>query len=221
MKKIENYKTIYLVGGIITILIIFFFIFQIGKRNGEKSSEASIKFLNEKIHFYNSIDSLKLPIMVSSLKKVNLDLNTVMDKVINTSQMKEVNDSLEDLTKSQFINIHTLTLNLEKILSEKDSILKELNSLKKSIPILNSKSQNYKLKQGEGAFLVKNLISIGIENITSSQVLFNINNTSDTLSVGNNTNINIGGIKGKLALTLINNSDTLNPYCRMEFLLIK
>ena len=159
--------------------------------------------------------------MVTSLKKVNLKLNDVMDKVISVSKLNDINDSLEDLTRQQFITINTLDLNFEKILTEKDSLYKELNALKASIPILNSKRQNFKLKEGEGAFLVKNLISIGIENIRNSQVLFNINNTSDTLSVGNQLNINIGGLKGVLALTLINKTDSLNPYCRMEFLLIK
>lgn len=214
----QNYQTIYLVASIIIALVI---VFLFGKQTGEKSSESSIEFLNEKLRFYNSIDSLKLPTVVTSLKKVNLKLNDVMDKAISVSKLNDINDSLENLTRQQFITINTLDLNFEKVLTEKDSLYKELNALKASIPILNSKRQNFKLKEGEGAFLVKNLISIGIKNIRNSQVLFNINNTSDTLSVGNQLNINIGGVKGILALTLINKTNSLNPYCRMEFLLIK
>ena len=214
----QKYHIFYFIGGLLIALVI---VFLFGKQTGEKSSESSIEFLNEKLRFYNSIDSLKLPTVVTSLKKVNLKLNDVMDKVISVSKLNDINDSLEDLTRQQFITINTLDLNFEKVLTEKDSLYKELNALKASIPILNSKRQNFKLKEGEGAFLVKNLISIGIKNIRNSQVLFNINNTSDTLSVGNQLNINIGGVKGILALTLINKTNSLNPYCRMEFLLIK
>jgi hypothetical protein len=232
----QNYQIFYFVGGIIIALVI---VFQLGKKNGEKTSESSIKFLNDQLNFYNSIDSLKLPIMVASLKKTNFDLNNVMGKVISLSQLNDKNDSLENLTKQQIITIHSLNtvfekvvtdkdslfkeLNtvFEKVVTEKDSLFKELNTLKESIPILNSKRENHKLKKGESAFLVKNLISIGIENIRSSQVIFNVNNTRDTLSVGNQLNINIGGLKGILALTLINEADSLNPYCRVEFLLIK
>lgn len=214
----QNYQIFYFVGGIIIALVI---VFQLGKKNGEKTSESSIKFLNDQLNFYNSIDSLKLPIMVASLKKTNFDLNNVMGKVISLSQLNDKNDSLENLTKQQIITIHSLNTVFEKVVTEKDSLFKELNTLKESIPILNSKRENHKLKKGESAFLVKNLISIGIENIRSSQVIFNVNNTRDTLSVGNQLNINIGGLKGILALTLINEADSLNPYCRVEFLLIK
>jgi len=218
MKKPQYYQTFFFIGGIIIALVI---VFQLGKKNGEETSESSIEFINEKLNFYNSIDSLKLPTMVASLKRANLDLNNVMGKVISISKLNDKNDSLENLTKQQIITIHSLNKNFNKVLREKDSLFEELNALKESIPIFNSKRQNYKLKEGEGIFLVKNLISIGIENIRNSQVLFNINNTSDTLSVGNQLNINIGGLNGILALTLINETDSLNPYCRMEFLLIK
>lgn len=218
MKRTQYYQTFFLVGSIIIALVI---VFQFGKKNGEETSKSSIEFLNEKLNFYNSIDSLKLPTMIASLKKTNLDLNSVMGKVISISKLNDTNDSLVYLTKQQSITINSLNTNFNKILKEKDSLFKNLNALKESIPILNSERQNYKLKEGEGVFLVKNLISIGIENIRSSQVQFNINNTRDTLSVGNQLNINIGGVNGILALTLINKSDSLNPYCRMEFLLIK
>lgn len=218
MKRTQYYQTFFLVGSIIFALVI---VFQFGKKNGEETSKSSIEFLNEKLNFYNSIDSLKLPTMIASLKKTNLDLNSVMGKVISISKLNDTNDSLVYLTKQQSITINSLNTNFNKILKEKDSLFKNLNALKESIPILNSERQNYKLKEGEGVFLVKNLISIGIENIRSSQVQFNINNTRDTLSVGNQLNINIGGVNGILALTLINKSDSLNPYCRMEFLLIK
>tara|TARA_R110001583_G_scaffold67308_3_gene192569 strand:+ start:26197 stop:26853 length:657 start_codon:yes stop_codon:yes gene_type:complete len=218
MKKELNYQTFFLVGSIIITLVI---VFQLGKRNGEETTKSSIEFMNEKLNFYTSIDSLKLPTMVASLKKAKLDLNNVMGKVISISKLNDKNDSLVNLTKQQNMTIHSLNTNFNKILTEKDSLFMSLNALKESIPILNSKRQNYKLKEGEGVFLVKNLISIGIEDIRSSQVLFNINNTSDTLSVGNQLNTNIGGLNGILALTLINKTDSLNPYCRMEFLLIK
>lgn len=218
MKRTQYYQTFFLVGSIIFALVI---VFQFGKKTGEETSKSSIEFLNEKLNFYNSIDSLKLPTMIASLKKTNLDLNSVMGKVISISKLNDTNDSLVYLTKQQSITINSLNTNFNKILKEKDSLFKNLNALKESIPILNSERQNYKLKEGEGVFLVKNLISIGIENIRSSQVQFNINNTRDTLSVGNQLNINIGGVNGILALTLINKSDSLNPYCRMEFLLIK
>ncbi len=218
MKRIQNYQTFFFLGGIIIALII---VFQMGKRKGEETSKSSIEFLSEKLNFYNSIDSLKLPTMIASLKKTNLDLNNVMGKVISISKLNDRNDSLEKLTKQQIITINSLNTNFNKVLIKKDSLFKKLNALIESIPVLNSERQNYKLKEGEGVFLVKNLISIGIEDIRSSQVLFNINNTSGTLSIGNQLNINIGGLNGILALTLINQTDSLNPYCRMEFLIIK
>ena len=214
----QKYQIFYFIGVLLIVLII---VFQFGKQTGEKNSEASIDFLNDKVNFYISIDSLKLPTVVTSLKKMNLELNDVMGKVISISQLNDLNDSLEVLTKKQFVTINTLDLNFEKVLIEKDSLLKELISLKESIPILNSKRQNFKLKKGEGVFLIPNLVSIGIEKIGSSQVIFNINNARDTLSVGNQSNINISGLKGILALTLINRVDSLNPYCRIEFSLIK
>ena len=157
MKKPQYYHTFFLIGGIIIALVI---VFQLGKKNGEETSESSIEFINEKLNFYNSIDSLKLPTMVASLKRANLDLNNVIGKVISISKLNDKNDSLENLTKQQIITIHSLNKNFNKILREKDSLFKELNALKESIPILNSKRQNYKLKEGEGVFLVKNLISI-------------------------------------------------------------
>jgi hypothetical protein len=218
MKRKLNFQTLYIVG---IVLIALVFTFQIGKSNGKRSSEASIKFLNEKLYFYNSIDSLKLPTVVASLKKVNLDLNNVMGVVTSISQLNDINDSLKNLTKQQNLNIRSLNANFDKVFTERDSIFEQLNSLKKTIPILNSKRQNYKLKEGEGVFLAKNLISIGIENIKKTQVIFNINNNRDSLSVGNQLNMNIGGINSILSLTLINKKDSLNPYCRMEFLLIK
>ena len=221
MKKIENIYKYDLIGCILIALITAIIGFQIGKIKGIKTSESTIKLLNEKLYFYNSVDSLNLPTVVASLKKVNLDLNNVMGEVINISQLNNLNDSLIKLTKLQDLNINSLNTNFDKVLTEKDSLFEQLISLKKTIPILNSNRQNYKLKEGEGVYLVKNLISIGIENIKRSQVIFNINNKRDSLSVGNQLNINFGGINCILSLTLINKKDSLNPYCRIESIVIK
>ena len=48
----QKYHIFYFIGGLLIALVI---VFLFGKQTGEKNSEASIEFLNEKLRFYNSI----------------------------------------------------------------------------------------------------------------------------------------------------------------------
>ena len=191
----------------------------LGLTIGSYVRQSKIDSLQEQIAMYNNFKELNLPVVLQRLDSTTVVINKNLHELRLVTEYREMNARLQaSLDSMQAVSDSLVAENVEQK-TRIAALLGESQTLRRSFVAVNARKESFKLKEGEVRKLIKNQHPLGILRIDTTSVTFNFDNTRDTMMIGDQKLLSMGGVTGTLTLMKIDKPSDSNRKCYFEFVL--
>ncbi len=222
MDKKSIFQTLFWIAGIVSTVLITF---NMGKGYGEDASETKIAALEEKLAFYKKTDKLNLPKLISDLDTVTTNLNKSLSDSEFITLIQKENTNLKTDLSIKTANLDSLTKENTILKETKEKLNEDLIKVRSDFYKLSAKKNSITISEGESDFLINNGLLIGVTNIWSNSVDFNLDNKKSKLEVGQQVKKEIGGQTAIITLKKVIKQEKfdndLKNKCQFDFTLVK